>query len=360
MVRPIRLLALDIDGVLTDGTTRVGKGGEAAKQIAFHDLDAVTNLKREGLSVALVTGEDDELVESIARRFVIDTVVRGAKEKLAALERLAAELEVELDEVCYVGDNDRDAEALEAVGLGLAPSDGTPAARAAADRVLANPGGSGAAAEAVRLVLHLNRLHLEIEAQVEALREIVTDSLDAHQRLLEASLPVLGRIAFELTSALAAGRKVLLFGNGGSAADAQHVAGELVGRFATESDPWPVIALTTDSSVLTCVANDWEFNEVFRRQVRALARPGDLVAGISTSGRSTNVLRGLDAAQALGAVTVGFTGSDAGPMADLCDVCFRAPASVTSRIQELHLLGWHAVCELAERRLLSLGGGHPR
>lgn len=353
MVAPIRLLALDIDGVLTDGTARLDPGGNISKQIAFHDLDAITTLRREGLAVALVTGEEDALVDAVAHRFAVTTVVRGAKQKLGAIEQLARKQGIGLGEVCYVGDSDRDAAALAAVGLGLAPSNAAPAARAAAHRTLIARGGFGAAAEAARLVQQLNRMLLEDDDNRAELRAIVGDSINAHQRLLETSLPVLSRIAFELMSAFTAGRKVLLFGNGGSAADAQHVAGELVGRFATDSDPWPALALTTDTSVLTCVANDWEYAEVFRRQIRALARAGDVAVGISTSGRSPNVLRGLEAARVLGAVTIGYAGRSAGPMAELCDVCFCAPAEATPRIQELHLLGWHAVCELVERRLVS-------
>ena len=285
---------------------------------------------------------------------------RGAKDKVAAVTQLALEQSVELSEICFVGDSDRDAPAMAMVGLGLAPADATPAARASAHRVLTRDGGRGAVAEAARIVLDLRAA---AEGDDEARREItriVTDSIEAHRRMLDTAVPVLARIAFEIRTAFATGRKVLLFGNGGSAADAQHIAGELVGRFAQESEPWPAIALTTDTSVLTCTGNDWEFAEVFRRQVRALARSGDVVAGISTSGKSENVLRGLAAARERGAVTVGFTGSRQGPIADLTDICFCAPSDETPRIQELHILAWHAVCELVEKHLVARGSVHSR
>ena len=130
------------------------------------------------------------------------------------------------------------------------------------------------------------------------------------------------------------------------------MAGELVGRFLKESEPWPAIALTTDSSILTAVGNDWEFEDIFARQVRALAKPGDLVAGISTSGRSPNVIRGLQAGRAKGATTIAFTGANGVAMAEHANICFRAPADSTPRIQELHLLAWHTICEMVERELL--------
>lgn len=350
MVKTIRWVALDIDGVLTDGTaSAIGEGGD--KRISFHDLDAVTALRREGIEVALVSGEDDEAVGRIADRFGITTVVRGAKDKARALGELAARLGLALDEACFVGDSDRDAPALRLVALGLAPANATPGARAAASRVLAARGGDGAVAEAARLVLQVRALADSSAGRRQALARIVADSQQAHGRIEDDHLAVLDQIAHELAQAIAAGRKVLIFGNGGSAADAQHVAGELVGRFARESDPWPAIALTTDTSILTCVGNDWSFAEVFRRQVRALARPGDVVVGISTSGRSENVLRGIAAAREIGAVTIGFAGVAPGPLGDAVDVCFCAPASSTPRIQELHLLAWHAVCEVVEEAL---------
>jgi D-sedoheptulose 7-phosphate isomerase len=155
-------------------------------------------------------------------------------------------------------------------------------------------------------------------------------------------------VAQVFVRAIRQGRKVMFCGNGGSAADAQHVAGELMGRFLIEREPWPAIALTTDTSILTAVGNDWAFEDVFARQVRALAQPGDVLVGITTSGKSPNVLRALDDAKAKGAVRVGFTGGRGGVLADHSDVCFVAPANTTPRIQELHILAWHSICEIVE------------
>jgi len=352
MVTPIRLLALDIDGVITDGTCGLEGEQGLAKRIAFHDLDAVTAVRRSGLDVVMVTAENDEVVRAVARRFGVTRVISGAKNKLEGLEAIAVERDIPLEAMCYVGDSDRDAPALARVGLGLAPANATPTARAAAHRVLDRAGGAGAVAEAVRLLVRLQGLGEGLEARKAAVERIVRDSIEAHRRLLGGSIPVIAAIAGEVARSLASGRKLLLLGNGGSAADAQHVAGELVGRFARESEPWPVVALTTDSSILTCVANDWSYEDVFARQVRAHARPGDMVAGISTSGRSPNVLAALRAARQRGAITVGFAGSDPGLMGELCDHCFCAPSKETPRIQELHILAWHSVCELVEAELM--------
>jgi len=153
----------------------------------------------------------------------------------------------------------------------------------------------------------------------------------------------------ELTArSLAEGGKVLVFGNGGSAADAQHLAGEFIGRFALERAPMAAVALTVDSSVLTCVSNDYGFEHSFTRQVRGLAREGDVVIGISTSGNSPNVLGALAAARERGCRTVGLTGGTGGGMAEVCDALFIAPTGETPRIQECHMAWIHAYCRAAE------------
>jgi D-sedoheptulose 7-phosphate isomerase len=144
---------------------------------------------------------------------------------------------------------------------------------------------------------------------------------------------------------------VLLFGNGGSASDAQHVAAELVGRFARERAPLPAIALTTDTSALTAIANDYGFEEVFARQVRALGRPGDVAVAISTSGNSPNVLRGAEAAREMGMTVVALTGAGGGALAAASDLCVNVPSDDTPRIQECHLTVEHVLCEAVENFL---------
>ncbi len=352
LVMPIRVLALDIDGVLTDGRVSLTPGGGESKGLSFRDLDAITQARRAGLQIALVTGENGEMVDVVAGRIAPDRIFRGAKDKHGAVHALADDLGLGVESICYVGDADRDAPALACVGLGLAPSDASQEARRRAKRVLKSKGGSGAVAEAVGLVLDLVHDAQRAPALEQRMQEIAEQSVEAHRRFVAEAIPGLRQVAQVFIRALRGGHKILLCGNGGSAADAQHVAGELIGRFLKESEPWPAIALSADSSVLTCIGNDWSFDDVFARQVRALAAPGDVVVGISTSGNSTNVLRAMEAARGKGAVTVGFTGERSCRLPDVCDVCFCAPATATPRIQELHILGWHAVCEVVEASLM--------
>lgn len=184
------------------------------------------------------------------------------------------------------------------------------------------------------------------------LRVILNEQIEAHQRLVEQSSGVLLKIAETITSAMRAGCKVLFFGNGGSAADAQHVAAEMVGRFERERHPMPALALTTDTSILTAVANDYGYENVFSRQVEALVQEGDIVVGISTSGNSPNVLKALDVGRDRGAFRIGFTGGQGGNMPSHTDICFIAPADRTCRIQELHIAAWHAICDLVEMEMV--------
>jgi len=158
-------------------------------------------------------------------------------------------------------------------------------------------------------------------------------------------------IADAITAAFRDGGKLLLAGNGGSAADAQHIAGEFLSRFAFDRHPLPAVALSTDTSVLTAVGNDYGYDFVFERQVRGLGRRGDVFLGISTSGRSPNILKALSAARDLGLVTIGFTGASGGDMPALCDHCLRAPSDKTPLIQQIHIVAAHAVCGIVETDL---------
>ncbi len=157
------------------------------------------------------------------------------------------------------------------------------------------------------------------------------------------------RVAEETADSLRSGNKVLLFGNGGSAADAQHLAAEMVGRFRRERNPLPALALTTDTSVLTAIGNDYGFVTVFERQVEALCSRGDVVIGITTSGNSENVVRGVVKANELGAKTVAFTGRDGGRIARVAHYAFIVPSDETPRIQECHITLGHVLCDLIEK-----------
>ena len=173
----------------------------------------------------------------------------------------------------------------------------------------------------------------------------------AHAEMIEkldALTPEIGRLAELANACLTRGGKIMLMGNGGSAADSQHIAAELVGRFQKDRKGLAAIALTTDTSLLTSVGNDYGYDHIFSRQVEALCRADDLLIGISTSGNSPNVLRALELGKAIGVATVALTGEGGGKMASLCDLTLTVPSRVTARIQEAHILIGHILCELID------------
>jgi D-sedoheptulose 7-phosphate isomerase len=183
------------------------------------------------------------------------------------------------------------------------------------------------------------------------LRKNIETSIEVHRRLLDACLPAMARGAEALVTAYRNGHKAIFFGNGGSAADAQHLAAEFVGRYLRERPGLPALALHCDTSALTAIANDYGYDQVFARQIQALAAPGDIAVGISTSGNSRNVVEALLAARKVGLYTIGFTGASGGRMREIVDVLIAAPSNETPRIQECHILIGHALCDAVDQAI---------
>lgn len=180
---------------------------------------------------------------------------------------------------------------------------------------------------------------------------IVTERFSEHLDVFEKTMEhmeTIQDIAYRCKHAIENGNKVLFCGNGGSAADSQHLAAELIGRFKKERRSLASIALTTDTSILTAIANDYSYDDIFARQVEGLGRSGDVLIGISTSGNSKNVVKAIEMARSIGMHTIGFTGEGGGKMAELCDLTLTIPSKVTARIQEMHILAGHIICEIIE------------
>jgi D-sedoheptulose 7-phosphate isomerase len=185
-----------------------------------------------------------------------------------------------------------------------------------------------------------------VKSQVEA-------SIQVKQAVLQDTelLKLVEKVSSVIIDAYKNGKKTLLAGNGGSAADAQHIAGELVARFYFDRPALPSIALTTDSSVMTAIGNDYGYERLFARQVQALGNEGDVFIGISTSGNSPNIIKALEACKEKGIITVGLTGLNGGKMAEMCDFCIKVPSNETPRIQEVHILVGHIICCIVEEEL---------
>jgi D-sedoheptulose 7-phosphate isomerase len=193
---------------------------------------------------------------------------------------------------------------------------------------------------------------------IDRISSIVAQSLDVKRRFFSEHSKEVARAADLISETFNAGGKLLLFGNGGSSADAQHIAGEFVNRFCVdERRALPAIALSTDGGVLTCIANDTGFERVFARQVEAFGARGDACLAISTSGNSPNVLMAVEQARSQGLKTIGLLGRDGGTVAPLCDLALIVGSDDTQRIQETHNLIGHIICELVERRLFAVDSG---
>jgi D-sedoheptulose 7-phosphate isomerase len=186
-----------------------------------------------------------------------------------------------------------------------------------------------------------------------AIKDIIQASIDTKQRVLEDSLLIdrIDQVTQAIVKAFKSGNKVLFCGNGGSAADAQHLAAEFSGRFYTDRDPLPSEALHCNSSYMTAVANDYSYDVVYSRLVKGMGKPGDVLIALSTSGNSVNIVKALEQAQQIGMVTVAFTGETGGKMKDLCNYLINVPSTDTPRIQETHIMIGHIICQMTEEQL---------
>ena len=191
-------------------------------------------------------------------------------------------------------------------------------------------------------MINSEKTRSEIAKEIEA-------SIEVKKRILRHQIDTIEEIAQEIVGCYRRGNKLILFGNGGSAADAQHIAAEMVNRFRRDRKALPALALTTDTSILTAIGNDSDFADIFSRQIEAMGRRGDIAVGISTSGNSANVLEGLKKARELGMVTIGFTGANGMKLNGFVDLCFRVPSQITARIQEAHITVGHAICDIVEK-----------
>ncbi len=196
-----------------------------------------------------------------------------------------------------------------------------------------------------------------IESASDLAAHCLKKSADMKQELASSCGAAIARCAWQIAEALRVGGKALVFGNGGSAADAQHFVAELVGRFLLDRPGLAAIALTTNPSNVTSIGNDFGFDQIFSRQLEALARPEDVVVGISTSGNSANVTEALSLAKGLGCTTIGLAGNDGGTMAGLCDECVIVPTKDTPLIQECHIAIIHILCDLVEQTLFGTNKG---
>lgn len=346
----IELIVFDIDGVITNGSVIIDSNGHEQKQINMKDVDAIFELHRRGYKLAAITGEDTEIVSYFENRFPWTYFYRGSKTKKETMQQVEAGTGIRRENICYIGDGKYDVEPLTYAGLGLCPADAIDKAKNAADIILQNNGGAGCVWEIISILEKYNdkdcahnyffkRLeeHTQIFKQLASDQHLTKQVMEIGDRLIEI---------FRKNGGL------YLCGNGGSAADAQHIATEFISRFYKERPGLNAEALSVNTSTLTAIGNDYSFERIFARQLEAKATPGDMVIGISTSGTSRNVLEALRYAKTHDIITVLLTGGYENPeLDDVAEYIVKVPAIITPRIQETHIFIGHVIAEYVEYRM---------
>lgn len=346
----IRLVVFDIDGVITDGTVIVDVNGTEQKKINLKDVDAIFELHREGFRLIAITGENTEIVRYFENRFPWDYFYRGAKKKTEILQEIEQKEQILPEEICYVGDGKYDVEPLEHVGLGICPADAIDRAKQAANMILQKDGGQGCLWELVHILQNYNSEERPVNYFYQRLEEHedIFKKMATNEQLTDTVM----NVAEEICTMFGRGGQLFLCGNGGSAADAQHIATEFVSRFYKERPAMNAEALTVNTSTLTAIGNDYSYERVFARQLEAKAKQGDMLIAISTSGTSKNVLEALRYAKKQGIKTVLLMGDHEVPeLKDICDYVVKVPSKITPRIQEAHIFIGHTIAEYVEHKL---------
>lgn len=346
----IELIVFDIDGVITDGSVIIDSKGTEQKQINLKDIDAIFELHRRGYKLAAITGEDTEIVDYFERRFPWEYFYRGNKTKKETMQQIEKGTGISREKICYIGDGKYDVEPLMYAGLGICPANAIDKAKNAADIILQNDGGKGCIWEMISILEKYNDedcahnyFFRRLEEHTNIFKKLASD-----QELTGTVM----EISEKIISILQNNGGIYLCGNGGSAADAQHIATEFVSRFYKERPGLNAEALSVNTSTITAIGNDYSFERIFARQLEAKAHEGDMVIGITTSGTSKNVLEAMRYAGKNGITSVLLMGGFEDPELDgVADYIIKVPSLITPRIQEAHIFIGHVIAEYVEHKM---------
>lgn len=348
----IKLIVFDIDGVITDGSLIIDSQGNEQKRVNLKDIDAIFELKRRGFILAAITGEDTSIVDYFEKRFPWEHFYRGNHTKKETMQLIEENTGINREEICYVGDGKYDIEPLMYAGLGICPANAVDKAKEASDIILQNNGGEGCIWEMLSLLKHYNNLDSPHNYLFQRLSEHtnIFKKLATDQELTNTVM----NCADKLIQIFKKNGQLFLCGNGGSAADAQHIATEFISRFYKERPALNAEALTTNTSTLTAVGNDYCFERIFVRQLEAKANQGDMLIGITTSGTSKNVLEALRFAKSNGMITMLLMGDfETLGVEKEVDYMIKIPSVITPRIQEAHIFLGHVMAEYVEHRMFA-------
>ncbi len=350
----IKWIFLDIDGVLTDGSVYVDEYGKEIKKIHYYNLDAIFELHSQGYLLVALTAEKSTFTSFLEKRVPWTLFFGGCKDKLSVLLELERDGKLSRDEVVFVGDSRRDILLLQNVALSVCPQNAMSEVKKVCQYILPKNSEEGGLWGLIEIIGDLNAdkktedKPIIVERFMESVKVFhsICNSVEIINQITEVSE--------RIVDCLSNDGKILIAGNGGSAADAQHIAAEFVGRFKLERTAYNVEALSTNTSILTAVGNDYSFDNIFSRQVEARGREGDLLIGISTSGHSKNIINAMEVANLRGMICVLLTGNSILPEneAGIIDYIIKVPSNNTPRIQEAHIVIGHILAELAEATLV--------
>lgn len=346
----IQLIVFDIDGVITDGSVIIDANGNEQKKINLKDIDAIFELHRRGYTLAAITGEDTNIVDYFEKRFPWSYFYRGNKTKKETMQLIEADTKIKRENICYIGDGKYDVEPLQYAGLGICPANAIDRARNAASIILQNNGGAGCLWEIISILEQYNNPDCAQNYFFQRLEEHtdIFKMLASDRKLTDKVM----QIGDELVSIFRNDGGLYLCGNGGSAADAQHIATEFISRFYKERPGLNAEALSVNTSTLTAIGNDYSFERVFTRQLEAKAKKGDMVIGITTSGTSKNVIEAIRYARKHGIKTVLLMGDYDNPeITDVAEYIIKIPSLITPRIQEAHIFIGHVIAEYVEHKM---------
>ena len=346
----IELIVFDIDGVITDGSVIIDSNGTEQKQINLKDIDAIFELHRRGYKLAAITGEDTDIVDYFEKRFPWEFFYRGNKTKRETMQQIENGTGIKRENICYIGDGKYDVEPLMYAGVGICPANAIDKAKNAADIILQNDGGKGCIWEMISILEEYNDEKCAHNYFFKRLEEHtgIFKKLASDQNLTNMVMEIAERII----EILQCNGGIYLCGNGGSAADAQHIATEFISRFYKERPGLNAEALSVNTSTLTAIGNDYSFEKVFTRQLEAKAHKGDMVIGITTSGTSKNVIEALRYAREHDICTVLLMGGYENPeLNNVAEYIIKVPSLITPRIQEAHIFIGHVIAEYVEHKM---------
>ena len=333
----------DIDGVLTDGKIWIDNTGNYSKNINMKDIDAIYELQRSGFGIYAISAEKNEFTKWVKKRFPWDMFYEGCIEKADIVRAIRSK---ECEYVVYIGDGKNDLSAFDEADYSACPRDAIEEAREKVDYILEDTAGSGC----LWGLLKLSRL-MKLRNRFDG-TNIWKNNLKEHQEVFKALYDddeyqkSFLKAANILSNAFFSKKRAVIFGNGGSASDAQHIAAEFVGKYKCADLQFDMEALNVNSSIITAIGNDFKYEDIFARQITCMLKKGDVAIGLSTSGKSANVINALDIAKSLGIYTILITGRNKEKY--LYDAVLKVPSVDTPRIQEMHILTGHSLAEYVE------------